>query len=54
MKYCLKLRQNLSSALRSPINPELLKTAEGRAEIQKRLEQRFKSEHILHATINQY
>ena len=37
MKIGLTLRHHLSIALRSPINPDLLKTAEGRAEVKKRL-----------------
>ena len=54
MNFGLTLRHYFSYALRSPINPELLKTAEGRAQLQKRIEQRFKPESLLPATVDQY
>lgn len=54
MKLANIIRNGLSYALRSPVNPELLKTEQGKTELQSRINARFKPQNIFHELITHY
>lgn len=54
MNLAFKRIQRFSYALRSPINPDLLKSVEGKMEIEKRLAARFKPANLYGEVIESY
>jgi hypothetical protein len=54
MRLCRVIGRGISQVLRSPIDPELVKSWEGRREIEKRVKGRFKEEGLVDETVKNY